>query len=92
MKDFIIPRSFPFTSSTLVFTLALTKESKFHSLKFIVTHDYYFSSTTTDPLVLYSWHFCCTIHALANIRVLLTNRILRLGELAEEAEESFTIE
>ena len=92
MKDLIIPRFFPFTSSALVFTLALTKESKFHSLKFSVTHDYYFSSTTTDPLVLYSWHFCCTIHALANVRVLLTNRILRLGELAEEAEESFTIE
>ena len=76
----------------MVFTLALAKESKFHSLKFVVTHDYYFSSTTTDPPVSYGWHFCRTTHALANVRVLLTNRILCLGELAEEAEESFTIE
>ena len=75
-----------------VFTLALAEESKFHSLKFVVTHDYYFSSTATDPLVSYGWHFCRTIHALANVRVLLTNGILGLGELAEEAEESFTIE
>ena len=37
-------------------------------------------------------HFGQTIHALCNVKALLTNGILRLGELAEEPEEAFTAE
>ena len=37
-------------------------------------------------------HFCRTVHALCNVKALLTNGILRLGELAEEPEEAFTAE
>ena len=37
-------------------------------------------------------HFCQTVHALCNVKALLTNGILRLGELAEEPEEAFTAE
>ena len=59
---------------------------------FIITHSSSPCSTTTDPLVSYGWHFGCTIHALANVKVLVTNGILCLGELAEEPEEFFTIE
>jgi len=65
----------------------------FHSLVFLViAHCSSPSSTATDPLVSYGRHFGRTIHALANVKVLITNGILRLGELAEDAEESFTIE
>ena len=77
----------------MVFTSALVREGMHQSLVFLVTnHSCSPSSTATDPLVSYGRHFGRTIHALANIKVLFTNGILRLGELAEEAEESFTIE
>jgi hypothetical protein len=33
-----------------------------------------------------------TVHALCSVHALLTNGILRLGELADEPEESFTAE
>ena len=58
---------------------------------FIITHSSSPCSTATDPLVSYSWHFGHTIHTLANVKVLVTNGILHLGELAEEPEENFTI-
>jgi hypothetical protein len=59
---------------------------------FVIAHDYSPFSTATDPLVSYGRHFGRTIHALANVKVLITNGILRLGELAEEAEDFFTTE
>ena len=59
---------------------------------FIIAHSSSPCSTATGPLVSYGWHFGHTIHALANVKVLVTNSILRLGELAEELEENFTIE
>ena len=59
---------------------------------FIIAHDYSPFSTATDPLVSYGQHFGHTIHALANIKVLITTSILCLGELVEEVEDSFTIE
>ena len=64
-----------------------------HSIVFLVTdHSCSPSSTATNPLVSYGQHFGHTIHALANVKVLFTNSILCLGELAEDTEESFTIE
>jgi len=46
----------------------------------------------TDPLVHHGRHFGRTVHALCNIHTLLTNGILRLVELADRPEESFTAE
>jgi hypothetical protein len=37
-------------------------------------------------------HFGRTIHALCTVSALLNNGILRMGELAEQAEEAFTHE
>ncbi|KAG1902986.1 uncharacterized protein F5891DRAFT_1127521 [Suillus fuscotomentosus] len=48
--------------------------------------------SATDPLVHYGRHFGRTIHALCNFQALLTNGILRMGELAEIPEENFTAE
>ena len=46
----------------------------------------------SDPLISYGCHFCWRVHALCNVKALLTNRILWLGELAEELEDAFTAE
>ena len=71
----------------MVFTSALAREGMHHSIVLLVTnHSCSSSSTATDPLVSYGQHFGHTIDALANIKVLFTNGILCLGELAEEAE------
>lgn len=51
-----------------------------------------FSRRHSDPLVSHGRHFCRAVHALCNVKALLTNGILRLGELAEEPEEAFTAE
>ncbi|KAG1898245.1 uncharacterized protein F5891DRAFT_1129640 [Suillus fuscotomentosus] len=48
--------------------------------------------SATDPLVHYGRHSGQTIHALCNFQALLTNGILRMGELAEIPEENFTAE
>jgi hypothetical protein len=45
-----------------------------------------------DPLIHHGRHFGRTVHALCNVQALLTNGLLRLGELAAEPEESFTYE
>jgi hypothetical protein len=50
------------------------------------------SSCISDPLIGYGRHFGRTVHALCSIQSLLTNGILRLGEQADEPEESFTTE
>ncbi|KAG1737963.1 hypothetical protein EDB19DRAFT_1580090, partial [Suillus lakei] len=47
-------------------------------------------SSATDPLVHYGRHFGQTVHTLCNFQVLLTNRILQMGELADTPEENFT--
>ncbi|KAH7913392.1 hypothetical protein BJ138DRAFT_1002389 [Hygrophoropsis aurantiaca] len=49
-------------------------------------------SCHADPLVHHGRHFGRTVHALCNVQALITNGILRLGELADEPEESFTAE
>jgi hypothetical protein len=49
-------------------------------------------SCLSDPLISHGRHFGRTIHALCNVQALLTNGLLRLGELAEEPDESFTAE
>ncbi|KAG2100217.1 uncharacterized protein F5147DRAFT_813447 [Suillus discolor] len=48
--------------------------------------------SATDPLVHYGRHFGRTVHALCNFQALLTNGILRMGELAGIPEENFTAE
>jgi hypothetical protein len=49
-------------------------------------------SCVSDPLVHHGRHFGRTLHAMSNVQVLLTNGILRMGELADQAEETFTAE
>jgi hypothetical protein len=51
-----------------------------------------FGRCRSDPLVSHGRHFGRAVHALCNVQALLTNGLLRLGELAEEPEESFTAE
>jgi hypothetical protein len=50
------------------------------------------ASCTSDPLVHHGRHFGRTIHALTNIKALITNGLLRMDELAEQPEEFFTTE
>ena len=50
------------------------------------------SRSMVDPLVHYGCHFGCTVHALCNAHVLINNGILRLGDLADCTEESFSAE
>lgn len=49
-------------------------------------------SCHSDPLVSHGRHFGRTVHSLCNVQTLITNGLLRLGELAAEPEESFTAE
>lgn len=49
-------------------------------------------SCHTDPLVSRGHHFGRTVHALCNVYTILMNGLLRLGELAEEPDEAFTLE
>ena len=49
-------------------------------------------SCGTDPLVHYGRHFGRTVHALCTVNALIKNGILRMGELSEQPEESFTHE
>jgi hypothetical protein len=51
-----------------------------------------FDRSGTNPFVHHGRHFGRTIHALCNVQALLTNGILRMGELADQPDESFTIE
>ncbi|KAH7905177.1 hypothetical protein BJ138DRAFT_1018088, partial [Hygrophoropsis aurantiaca] len=46
--------------------------------------------TTQDPLVHHGCHFGCAIHAFCNVQTLVTNSIFMMGEMQEQAEESFT--
>ncbi|KIM75190.1 hypothetical protein PILCRDRAFT_681578 [Piloderma croceum F 1598] len=46
----------------------------------------------TDPLVHHGRHFGRTVHALCSVSVLINNGILRMGELADQPDESFTQE
>ncbi|KJA21116.1 hypothetical protein HYPSUDRAFT_141196 [Hypholoma sublateritium FD-334 SS-4] len=45
---------------------------------------------STDPLVHHGRHFGRSIHALCNIQALINNGIVRMGERADEPDESFT--
>jgi hypothetical protein len=46
----------------------------------------------TDPLVHHGRHFGRTVHALCNVSSLLSNGVLRMGELSEEPENAITHE
>jgi hypothetical protein len=54
--------------------------------------DFSLTRSTGDPLIHHGRHFGRTVHALCNVQALLTNGLLRIGELAGEPEESFTHE
>lgn len=45
-----------------------------------------------DPLIHHGRHFGRTVHALCNVHAVITNGLLRMGELADEPEDSFTQE
>jgi hypothetical protein len=49
-------------------------------------------SCASDPLVHHGRHFGRTLHAMTNVQILLTNGILRMGELADQPDEAFTAE
>ena len=51
-----------------------------------------FGSCLTDPLISHGRHFGQTVHALCNVKALITNSLLCLGELVDEPEETFTLE
>ena len=93
MNTYIRPPKEGLLTQPMAFILALTREGMLYLLAFfIIAHSSSPCSTTTNPLVSYGQHFGSTIHALANVKVLVTNSILHLGELVEELEEIFTIE
>jgi hypothetical protein len=50
------------------------------------------ASCTTDPLVHHGRHFGRTVHALCTVNALIVNGMLRMGELAERPEDTFTQE
>jgi hypothetical protein len=50
------------------------------------------TSCASDPLVHYGRHFGRTVHALCSVKSLITNGLLRVGELAHEPDDSFTWE
>ena len=54
--------------------------------------DAMFRSSGADPLIHYGRHFGQTVHALCSVNALLTNGILRVGELEERPEDTFTHE
>ena len=49
-------------------------------------------SAGTDPLVHHGRHFGRTVHALCTVQALLNNGLLRMGELADQPEETFSLE
>ena len=51
----------------------------------------YSPSCRSDPLVGHGRHFGRTVHTWCSIRPLLSNGLLRMGELADEPEDSFTL-
>jgi hypothetical protein len=51
-----------------------------------------FSRCGTDPLVHHGRHFGRTVHALFTISTLLTNGLLRMGELVDKPDHAFTQE
>jgi hypothetical protein len=50
------------------------------------------TSCRTDPLMHHGRHFRRTVHALCTVGALLNNGIIRMGELAEQAENTLTQE
>jgi hypothetical protein len=50
------------------------------------------ASCGTDPLIHYGRHFGRTVHALCTVSSILNNGILRMGELQDQPEETFTLE
>lgn len=43
-------------------------------------------------MVHHGRHFGRTVHALCNVSSIVTNGLLRMGDLADEPEESFSTE
>jgi hypothetical protein len=59
---------------------------------YVQGHSNYVGRCGTDPLVHHGRHFGRTVHALSSISALINNGILRMGELADQPEETFTSE
>lgn len=75
----------------MLYSWDLEKNRELGSLclgSFILTQ----SSCGTDPLVHHGRHFGRTVHAMCTVQALLNNGLLRMGELAEEPEETFSHE
>lgn len=51
-----------------------------------------FDSKSNDALVHHGRHFGRTIHAFCSVYTLLTNGMVRLGDLEERGEEQFSAE
>ena len=53
---------------------------------------YFNTSRANDPLVHHGQHFGRTVHAMCNIQALVTDGILKMGELGDRdiSEESLT--
>ena len=49
-------------------------------------------SCGTDPLVHHGRHFGRTVHVMCSVNALINNGILRMGELRDQPEETFTHE
>ena len=56
------------------------------------TYAEFLNSCTSDPFVHHGRHFGRAVHALCNVKSLIVKGILRMGELSDEPDESFTYE
>ena len=75
----------------MAFTLALVEKHTWISLSVVICQCIVlYSSSVSNPLISYGCHFGHTIHTLANVKALITNGILHMGELADEPDEFFT--
>jgi hypothetical protein len=76
----------------MLYNLVLERSHKYLPQTLILCKFIYIPSCIADPLIHHGRHFGRTIHAMSCVLALLKNGILRMGELADEPEESFTTE
>jgi len=78
----------------MVFTLGPERKRRSSHRTIFLCHSFSppVRSCHSDPLVSRGRHFGRTVHALCGVHTILTNGLLRLGELADEPDEVFTLE
>ena len=81
----------PLSSAKMLLSWALERNRENWNLVNVTTNPTK-PSSVADPLVHHGRHFGRTVHALCNIHALLTNGVLRMVELADRTDESFTAE